>query len=389
MKKISVIALFIGAFSLVQAQEPVNPIHTNIFVEDGKYVLKHEGKTYHEEQIEPYFTLSELEGINIVQGTEEGLSFSFPERLNGLLYYGFIPEKNVRYRQPVFFKQYAEIADGKAVIKIKGNLEGKYDMINWSEKGIGTLGVRIENADGIILHDSKIPFEGMGPFVLDTGIIEGPFIAQIFHDKAVIRFSTNFKCSASILCNGKSYSFYNEDQVHEITVDGLKAETEYDYAIEIGNRVEHYSFKTAPKPGTRKKFTFAYASDSRNGNGGGERNIYGANSYIIKKLVALAAYENSAFMQFSGDLIDGYLTSADEMNLQYSNWKNTVAPFAAYMPVVAGMGNHEALMRVFNDGSNYGVQVDRFPYETESAEKIFADNFCNPLNGPDSENSFN
>mgnify|MGYP006287295905 CR=1 FL=1 len=33
----------------------------------------------------------------------------------------------------------------------------------------------------------------------------------------------------------------------------------------------------------------------------------------------------------------------------------------------------------------YGIQVDRFSYETESAEKIFADNFCNPHNGPDSE----
>jgi len=30
-------------------------------------------------------------------------------------------------------------------------------------------------------------------------------------------------------------------------------------------------------------FTFAYTSDSRAGSGGGERNIYGVNAYIMKK----------------------------------------------------------------------------------------------------------
>ncbi len=49
------------------------------------------------------------------------------------------------------------------------------------------------------------------------------------------------------------------------------------------------------------------------------------------------------------------------------------------------MGNHEALLTKFDDGSNYGVTVDRFPFETESAEIIFGNNFVHPTNGPDSE----
>jgi hypothetical protein len=48
------------------------------------------------------------------------------------------------------------------------------------------------------------------------------------------------------------------------------------------------------------------------------------------------------------------------------------------------MGNHEALMRLFQTNKDY-FAVDRFPYDTESAEAIFGKNFVNPLNGPDSE----
>lgn len=50
------------------------------------------------------------------------------------------------------------------------------------------------------------------------------------------------------------------------------------------------------------------------------------------------------------------------------------------------MGNHEALVRSFaKEGGPASIQVDRFPYETESAEAVFSANFVNPRNGPDSE----
>lgn len=89
-------------------------------------------------------------------------------------------------------------------------------------------------------------------------------------------------------------------------------------------------------------------------------------------------------MQFTGDMINGYLTSRGDMELQYANWKRAIDPFARYFPVFVSMGNHEAFMRIFvNDKSRF--DLDRFPYDTESAEALFASQFVNPLNGPDSE----
>jgi len=54
-------------------------------------------------------------------------------------------------------------------------------------------------------------------------------------------------------------------------------------------------------------------------------------------------------------------------------------------PVYPAMGNHESLLRIYDDGSNYGIELDRWPYNTDSAEAIFAENFVNPNNGPTPE----
>ena len=52
-----------------------------------------------------------------------------------------------------------------------------------------------------------------------------------------------------------------------------------------------------------------------------------------------------AFMQFSGDLIDGYLSSVEDTRLQYANWKRAIQPFAHYWPVEEGRGKQESVTR--------------------------------------------
>ena len=80
-------------------------------------------------------------------------------------------------------------------------------------------------------------------------------------------------------------------------------------------------------------------------------------------------------MQFSGDMINGYLTNRGEMDLQYANWKRAIEPFAHYFPVYVSMGNHEAFLKRCYFNNRPVFQVDRFPYETESAEAVFANHF--------------
>ncbi len=367
-----------------QTNESIVPaIYSNIHQdEEGKLYLEKEGQKIYETISKPDYTLSNMKGNP--KGTVKGIAFDFeiPD-FSGTLYFGFIPYQDSKHPLPVYFHTPSTISKGKTNLNIK-QLAGKYDMINWEKNRKGTLGYRVVNVGGTILYDGIVSFNVTKTgFEVATGIIEGPFVNLVTEDGATISLETNIPITAKIIINSKEYTSEIGSH-HEIKIIGLKDDTEYPYSITVGNNTQNYSLKTAPKPGVRKPFTFAYASDSRNGKGGGERNVYGANFYIMKKIMALAKHENISFMQFSGDLINGYLSNVDQMNLQYANWKRAIEPFAHYFPVYISMGNHEALIRVFKEDKDR-ISVDRFPFETESAEVIFANNFVNPTNGPISE----
>jgi hypothetical protein len=369
-------------FTSCSAQNAL-PLHPNIKKTDNGYIFVHEGDTFTEEYSE-FANLQQFE--TSPEGNEKGIAFDFkmPD-LKGTLYYGFIPYPDTKHPLPVYFKKPVEIEKGKAQIEM-ADLSGKYDMIDWQEKGFGTIGYRVVNDEGTILYDGKVTFSGTGPFEIANTLLEGPYITDVKPYSFSISYKTSkgFKSNAKV--NGQIYEFEEPRTNHELTIDGLKPNTTYKYSIRLDDKQEYtFSVRTAPEDGSREAFTFAYASDSRHGRGGGERKIYGANAYIMKKMAALAHQERVGFLQFSGDLINGYLTSPGEMNLQYANWRRSVEPFWHHFLIRPTMGNHESLMRVFRneDGDRFGV--DRFPYATESGEAVFAQNFSNPINGPANE----
>lgn len=366
------------------AQQSVPKSYSNIYPADkGGYYLEHEGKRYEEIPASSTYTLSDF--AQVATGTEKGLSFSFPGDFEGTLYYGFIAHGDGKHPQPVYFKRTSPIKEGKAAIDLSV-MTGKYDMVGWQESGFGDMGYRVMNSEGLIVYDGRISFTGKGPFQVATTLIEGPAVNQVQPRSVVLTYQTNQPVRSHIRVNKQAFKSNEPQTHHELTIDGLDPATDYAYTVVLEDLEYTFSFRTSPEPGTRVPFTFAYASDSRNGQGGGERNVYGANFYIMKKIGALATQQNAAFMQFSGDLINGYLTSTDEINLQYANWKRSVEPFRHHLPFYVSMGNHEALMRVFRHAeSRETVTIDRFPFETESAEKVFREHFSQAENGPISE----
>lgn len=387
MKKILLLTtvLIIIPFALF-SQGYVPRIHSNIGTEAGKLIIRDSATVYYLQEAKAKYTLEQALGNP--RGDNKGIAFYFGKDFKGWLYYGFIPYGDSKHPMPVYFKKAADIIDGVALINIKENLSGKYDMIGWEESGKGTIGYRLVNELGDILYDGKVSFTGKGPFKVAPTVIQGPFINLLTDDGATISFTTNVATKSSVNVGGKTFNGDNGLN-HEIKISGLKPATRYKYTINYGGSSQSFEFETAPKKGTRSAFVFSYGSDSRNGNGGGERSIYGANSYIMKKIMAMNSHKGIAFAQFSGDLIDGYLTDKTEINLQYANWKRAIEPFAHYFPVYISMGNHEALMNVFETkGDNpEKIVVDKFPYKTESAEAVFAQNFVNPSNGPLSEDT--
>ena len=394
-------------FSLpVHAQKKQIPaIHSNIHHDSKGYYFENKGNKYYALPEKQVFT-PEMFTSNI-RGTVKGLLFDFKNKtLSGTIFYGFIPLNDSKYPQPVFFSNTAEIVEGKAEVNIK-EMKGRFDMIDWTREGKGVLGYRIMSSTNNIIYDGKVNFDAkdflntdgkyheiaygqkvpskVEPFAIDFSVIEGPLLAKLTHESVVVFLKTNSRGRVTIRANDKRFSS-KSGTFHEIEINELEPDTEYEYTIMYDQFKETYSFRTAPAPGSRTEFSFSYASDSRSGNGGGERNLFGTNAYIMKKIMALNLQQQVRFMQFSGDLVTGYVETPDQIRMEYTNWKRAIEPFARYIPVVATMGNHEAVVKSFyNEAIDFKYQIDNFPYDKVSSEALFQNEFVNPLNGPDSE----
>lgn len=397
---LSIFILFIACEQNIEKNTPENKnidhekyeipdiLHNIEYNGDGLLIIndKENNNIYTQKINDPIAVMSNFE--DAATGTDTGIKFDFKnEKLNGKLYYGFILQDKMKYPQPVYFKKYAEINNGIAEFNIRETFQGKYDIANWVENGYGHIGYRVMNEEGKFLYDGKLLFEAndQGGIEVVISITEGPFINMLTPQSAVISFKTNKASICKVKIDGKEFKDPAETKFHEIPVMELAANTKYDYEIIYGDHSFYSNFKTAPENGSRQPFKFAFASDSRSGPAGGERNIHGANAYMMKKIAALAAEKDVAFWQFTGDMIDGYLSSVDETKLQYANWKRSIDAFSSSFPVYVGMGNHEALIYEFHDKEGKRVSVDKFPYDKFSAEKIFADEYVNFMNGPTSE----
>jgi len=360
---------------------PLSIIRTNAA---GQLVFQPLGGTpFVQRERAPAWTLLQLQGAP--RGTETGLTLDFQKPgFTGSLVYGLVPYHDTRYPQPVY-RTSAAIKDGKADIDIKGRLAGIYDMVGWLKSGSAVIGYRILGADGSMVYDGRVRFKGTGPFDVDVTMTEGPFVANLTARSAVIWFTLSRAVGCSIAVNARLFPCRDGAAHQEVLIDKLAPATDHVYVVRYGEYEERYGFRTAPLAGSRQPFTFSYASDSRGGPGGGDRNFNGPNAYIMRRLMSLARMRRSAFVLFTGDLVSGSVTSPDALLVELANWKRTVEPQGHWMPVYTGIGNHEAVLREFSGENNRIVRVDRFPYDTESTEAVFASALVNPENGPGSE----
>ncbi len=399
MKHIHIIFAFL-ILSSCQAQkinrakqsDLIPEVYSNIVVKNGNLYFQSNktGDLAPEKKNNTFYTLENIS--KLPKGTENGVAFDFGnDKFYGTIYYGLYSKQNIKYQYPVLFKKTAKIIKGKAEINIK-QMSGRYDIAGFTKTGKFKLGYRITNNNGELIYDGVVNVKGKGPFTVDLTITQGPFVNKVAPTSVTIWFNTSSPSTPYVEVNSKKYyapvqmlGNMRGDLHHEIPINNLKPDTEYQYTVHYGDNAETYSFRTAPKEGSRTEFTFAYASDSRAGSGGGERNLFGVNAYTIKKMAALALKENARFMQFTGDLISGYSNNIGKHKLEYANWKITMQPYWHYIPFMVAPGNHEALLTVFDDGTKYGVSIDKFPFNSVSDEAVFAKEFVNPENGPVSE----
>jgi hypothetical protein len=203
----------------------------------------------------------------------------------------------------------------------------------------------------------------------------------------VIAFTADRPCRGAIEVE-KGGLFADESVVerHEIQLRGLRPMTEYRYrALALDGAdtaaTPWLRFITAPRKG-EGNVVFAYAGDGRASAGGGEFEYVGVNRHVGAEIARQVFRRNAAFLLFGGDLVSGYTNSIEEFQMELMAFRETYGTLLATRPLYSAVGNHEALQNFFQDGSRWGLGMDKWPYETSSAEAVAARVFIQPTNGP-------
>ena len=384
---IIILSAFAYEISFIDINTPIPKSLSNISVSDGAFVFTHNGeklKLYtikEQNSVKDKWSLDQFDEVET--GNEDGIEFNFKKDFDGTLIYGLYGNEPMKYPIAVYFKKHEKIIHGKASINIRKRLGGVYDLANWEKLNKGKLAYRILDSKNNVIFNKSISFTVDKEFKIVPDITWGPFLSKQSENHITISFATNLNCKPEIWVNNTKYES-KEGKYHEITVDNLNSDKQYDYELKIGNINHKATFNTTPKGSTTSKFSFAFASDSRAGTQKGESDTKGHNADILKKMAALAVSKDVQFWQFTGDMISGYKIDRSEMELEYTNWLTSISPFMHSTPLNVGMGNHEILMNVFGNPKEY-MSVDGFPYNKRSGESVFGHFFANPTNGPGSE----
>lgn len=289
------------------------------------------------------------------------------------------------------FRRSAGIAGGKATLDVGYLLDGRHNSEDWTD--CGTVVLRLE----LFLSESgqDRPLGTYDTFVAfcktDEGytklpwLVEGPLVCCVTSehpDQATLSFTTDEAVAASVMLSDGRHFGSPRGVQHVVRLEGLAPGGIYRYWVQVGRLTTRpYLFKTAPPPGAGP-VVFAFCGDSREGVGGGMRNYMGMNYDVLHRLAAIAYRHDAEFFMMGGDLINGYTTRSENFAAQLYAWKQAMSGFWHERAVYPAMGNHEALLRTFKVADGGRVRVDRWPYESESAEAIFADAFVNPPGAP-------
>jgi hypothetical protein len=251
---------------------------------------------------------------------------------------------------------------------------------------------------GIFETFMTVRMKSDGTLERQPAILEGPAINMVTSDdpeRVVISLVSDLPRPATVLIGKRKITGPAPVQAgsnwyrHEITVDGLEPDSKYRYRIQVGPTESQTStFRTAPVKGA-SGFRYAFIGDSRTGVGNSMTDVAAVNVDAMDRLCGVADREKVDLVLFGGDFSSGYTNVEEDFRTQLRVWKQSIAGISDRIPFYAIPGNHEALMKTFaDDSTEYGLSFDRWPYDKHSTEAVFADEFINPMNGPQARPGF-
>lgn len=275
---------------------------------------------------------------------------------------------------------------GEGIIRASEFLKPEKNVENWSDRG--ALLVRFE----LYLKVSEKARRSLGTYDVPVSfmknkyddfekipsIIDGPYICRTGSGtptEITIKFETDAVSRPMILLeDGRGFCSGVNKKSHAVKVIGLKADTEYIYKIDLGLIVgKKYKFRTAPEKG-KGPVKFAFTGISA------DNGLY---MNYLRQISALVFSEDCRFMIFGGRLSGGHTAYREDLLNGFYCFNQTVARFWHERPVYS-LGGGEALLNVYGEAGKPKAQFDfdKWPYETDSSEAVFAEMYPNFENAP-------
>ena len=273
------------------------------------------------------------------------------------------------------------------------SLESSSYDLHYIENGGGVVAYRLEVYDprwgSSDLYDRRFRYTREGPrktgeYALASTMTFGPFVDLVGPNSFVISWETDVPAPGAVILADTTFADPAISLTHEVAVDGLRPDTEYEYRVRYGPddaQTTAFRARTAPEEGSAG-CRFAYASDSRGGAGGCEHSIEGVNHATFKAILADAVSKEVDLMLFGGDLVGGYTTSEEAFRSQLDSWKRATGSVTFSLPIYEGVGNHEQLGDYLatpepnQPDRRFIVHRDR--EGSESLESVFSSEFTNP-----------
>lgn len=298
-------------------------------------------------------------------------------------------ESGFSYRR---FRLDAAVKEGRAVLPIKGLFNTNLNSEGWTEGGSVLVRIELREAlEGADTHlvTADVPLR----FGLEQGalrrlpaLLEGPLVCRVDSrapGTAVIALKVDLPAAVGVEVEGRGVTdAAGAGPSREIPLDGLPVDRDLRYRVLLdGEPATEWLALRLPGPGAGA-VRFAYFGDTREQDGGGDRAYLGVNLNAMERLTAQAYTRGADFLLMGGDLISGYTIWPEDWAAQVQAWKQAAAGFWRERPILVGVGNHETLLRIYRGDTIDWLGLDRWPYESQSAEAAFAAAFCNPLGGP-------
>lgn len=302
-------------------------------------------------------------------------------------YYGHEPTVVVDPR----YRRETSLEGGRAVVRPNENIlnASRLRTARWSDHFVLSLRFEFDRSDASDVSTSRRVhvWRRDDRLVPVVSFVEGPLLARRTSDHPdwlVFALETDRPSRAVIEIEGMG-RFAGEDGAHrhEIRVDGLRPARRYRYralAYAEGDSASTpwVQFESAPSAGTGSA-TLIYAGDSRAGRGFGRHRELGVNHFVLGSIARAARRHDVDFLLFGGDLVNGYSERVVDFRTELRSWKNAIEPLGIDRAVFSALGNHDVIVRGYYKKGVGGLDMDRWPYATESGEALFAQELVMPL----------